>query len=76
MTALDGDRGNPNDVEYSFLAGSNDFFDLDNSTGVISIGSAGLDREDPTILNLYGVLEFTVLVSTLQYGTWKVLQTS
>ena len=63
VTALDGDRGIPNNVTYSFESGNHQWFELDENSGVISVGPGGLDREDPAILDLFGVLEFVVRVS-------------
>ena len=40
------------------------YFNLDAESGVISVKVAELDREDPEILAVYGVIEFRVLVRT------------
>ena len=64
VTAVDGDRGINNPVSYSFYDGveSYQFFDIDANTGEITVGVDELDREDPDILDMYGVLEFMVMV--------------
>ena len=64
VTAVDGDRGIPNEVSYSFLEGYNhQFFNINALSGEITVSDLGLDREDQAILDLFGVIDFVVLVS-------------
>ena len=63
VTAVDGDRGIPNEVSYSFLEGNHQFFNINALSGEITVSDLGLDREDQAILDLFGVIDFVVLVS-------------
>ena len=50
VSAYDGDRGVDDDIVYSLedgndLIGGNASFAIDNTTGVISVNAASLDRE-------------------------------
>ncbi|CAH1255106.1 CDHR1 [Branchiostoma lanceolatum] len=48
VSALDGDRGTPNDIEYSVTCDAGPLFDIDPHTGVIRVNRS-LDRDDPNI---------------------------
>ncbi|KAK3582014.1 hypothetical protein CHS0354_039681 [Potamilus streckersoni] len=62
VTALDGDRGVENIVNYSFIEGSYAFFSLDTSTGVISV-KMQLDRDSPDVRDKGGVYDMKVKAS-------------
>ena len=62
--AQDGDLGSPNPVRYSFQSGNHQFFNIDENTGMISVART-LDREDPSIRELFGTLDMYVMVSTV-----------
>ena len=59
---MDGDRGVPNEVTYTFSRGDYEYFAIDSDTGQVSIGKL-INREDPKVLEKSGVMEITVLVS-------------
>ncbi|XP_019638688.1 PREDICTED: cadherin-related family member 1-like [Branchiostoma belcheri] len=48
VSAVDGDRGTPNDIQYSVTCDAGPLFDIDPHTGVIRVNQS-LDRDDPTI---------------------------
>ncbi|CAH1794571.1 unnamed protein product [Owenia fusiformis] len=58
VTAMDRDTGVPNQVNYT-IVGDNEWFQIDNSSGWISVKSH-IDREEQSILNNFGVIEFDV----------------
>ncbi|XP_066274559.1 cadherin-related family member 1-like isoform X2 [Branchiostoma lanceolatum] len=48
VSAMDGDRGTPNDIQYSVTCDAGPLFDIDPHTGVIRVNRS-LDRDDPNI---------------------------
>ncbi|KAK3090257.1 hypothetical protein FSP39_010440 [Pinctada imbricata] len=48
VTALDGDRGNPNSITYRFVSGNFENFGINSSTGLITVRQT-LDRDDPAV---------------------------
>ncbi|XP_078679063.1 cadherin-related family member 1a-like isoform X2 [Branchiostoma floridae x Branchiostoma belcheri] len=48
VSAVDGDRGTPNDIQYSVTCDAGPLFDIDPHTGVIRVNQS-LDRDDPSI---------------------------
>ncbi|XP_078320025.1 cadherin-23-like isoform X2 [Crassostrea virginica] len=71
VTALDGDRGVPNDIRYTFVAGDYENFNVDPSTGWITI-QRELDRDAASIQDSGGVYAMYVkaeeVTSVINYG--------
>ena len=59
---MDGDRGIPNEVNYTFSSGDFQYFRVDAFTGEVRVGQL-MDREHPDILEKAGVMDMQVLVS-------------
>ncbi|XP_035824585.1 cadherin-23 [Aplysia californica] len=59
VVAVDGDSGIPNDITYSFVSGEYANFDIDSTTGVISIKET-LNRDSETMRNTGGVYAMIV----------------
>ena len=47
-----------------YVSGYHEFFHINSTSGVISVDQE-LDREDPEVLDLFGVLNLVVLVCTV-----------
>ena len=58
---MDGDRGIPNPVNYTFSDGDFQYFLIDPNTGQVTVG-AEIDRESPDIIDKAAVLNVEVLV--------------
>ncbi|PZC75961.1 hypothetical protein B5X24_HaOG205302 [Helicoverpa armigera] len=59
VRAIDGDRGINNRISYSIIAGGEEHFDIDSSSGVVYTVNQ-LDREDPNNSNGAYILEILV----------------
>ncbi|XP_050394981.1 cadherin-23 isoform X6 [Patella vulgata] len=64
VSGLDGDRGVPNNLTYSFLRGDYEKFNIDSSTGVITVKSP-LDRDSQEVRNRGGVYAMYVEASEI-----------
>ncbi|ESP03941.1 hypothetical protein LOTGIDRAFT_230236 [Lottia gigantea] len=62
VVALDGDRGVPNDIQYSFVQGEAHNFSINSTTGEISV-AGGLDADDEAVKQKGGVFRITVNAS-------------
>lgn len=71
VTALDGDRGVPNGIRYTFVQGGYQNFNVDPNTGWITIKTE-LDRDDASIQDSGGVYAMYVkaeeVMSGVNYG--------
>ncbi|XP_061191904.1 cadherin-23-like isoform X2 [Saccostrea echinata] len=71
VTALDGDRGVPNGIRYTFVSGDYENFDIDSNTGWITIKTE-LDRDAASVQNSGGVYAMYVkaeeVMSGVNYG--------
>jgi hypothetical protein len=66
---MDGDLGIPNPVLYSFTSGDHAFFNIDPTTGWITVKTS-IDREDSQVLSSLGALEMTVTVSFVSVNVY------
>ena len=64
VQAIDGDRGINNRISYSIIAGGEEHFDIDSSSGVVYTVNQ-LDREDPNNSNGAYILEILVIYLTV-----------
>ncbi|XP_059167286.1 cadherin-23-like isoform X3 [Physella acuta] len=62
VVAVDGDKGIPNSITYSFLSGDSNNFNLDSTTGIITIKKP-LDRDSDTMKATGGVYAMIVLAA-------------
>ncbi|XP_060559817.1 cadherin-23-like isoform X2 [Ruditapes philippinarum] len=60
VTALDGDKGVPNTITYSFVSGQITNFDIDSNSGWITVKST-LDRDAPEVSQSGGVYAIYVM---------------
>lgn len=60
VSALDGDRGVPNSVNYSFSGGRHDYFSIDAADGWVRVARP-MDREQDWVHALFGVLDMEIL---------------
>ena len=66
MTALDGDKGVPNTVSYSFIQGDEGYFDIEADTGWITVKTQ-LDRDTSDVTQKGGAFAIYVKVRLTEY---------
>ena len=66
VTALDGDKGVPNTVSYSFIQGDEGYFDIEADTGWITVKTQ-LDRDTSDVTQKGGAFAIYVKVRLTEY---------